>query len=128
MVRVEEKKREKTGRWVSHSFNPQLFLLFSVILPILSHSLYSQSFFLFSVILSIFSHSFYSQSFFLFSVIPSILSHSFSLTPPVGPFSLPFLLRRNDPDNPGEPLSLGPHAEASIPTLNWPRSPTYPVP
>jgi hypothetical protein len=91
----------------------QSFLLFSVILSILSHSFFSQSFFLFSVILSFLSNSFYSQSF------PQP-------DPTCRPFSLPFLLRRNDPDNPGEPLLLGPHAEASIPTLNWPRSPHLP--
>jgi hypothetical protein len=91
----------------------QSFLLFLVILSILSHSFFSQSFFLFSVILSFLSNSFYSQSF------PQP-------DPTCRPFSLPFLLRRNDPDNPGEPLLLGPHAEASIPTLNWPRSPHLP--
>jgi hypothetical protein len=61
-----------------------------------------------SVILSILSHPFYSQSFFLFSVIPSILSHSLSLTPPVGPFSLLFLLRRNS--FPKSPASHSPWA------------------
>jgi hypothetical protein len=104
---VWQGKREETGRWVSHSFHPQSFFLFLVILSILSHSFFSQSFFLFSVILSFLSHSFHPQSFFLFSVIlsilshsffsqsvfpfsviPSILSHSLSLTPPVGPFPL----------------------------------------
>jgi hypothetical protein len=109
-LEYREKKREETGRWVSHSRS------------FLSHSFFSQSFFLFSVILSFLSHSFFSQSFFLFSVILSFLSHSFypqsfpqpdpTCRPRLPPLSSPAQLL---PEIPGEPLSLGPHAKAAPP-------------
>jgi hypothetical protein len=73
-----KKKREETGKQVSHSLYSQSFLIFSeipyisVIPSILSQSLYSQSFLIFSVIPSILSHSFYSQSFLLSQSFPQL--------------------------------------------------------